>query len=119
MDRKTLVQTLERNFQRHRTISILEGKEGPNRRQRQKAVDVVNASDSDDEEDIEATPGKSSHKKSNIAGNGKGGYKALPDGKIVDDSGRVSQFMDADEADAQEQVQQQLAAGAKLVSPNV
>ena len=117
MDRKTLVQTLERNFQRHRTISILEGKEGPNRRQRQKAVDMVNASDSDDE-DIEATPGKSSHRKTNIAGNGKKGRKAHSDGKTVDDSGRVSQFMDADEADALEQVQQQLAAGAKLVSPN-
>ena len=118
MDRKTLVQTLERNFQRHRTISILEGKEGPNRRQRQKAVDVVNASDSDDE-DIEATPGKSSHRKTNTAGNGKKGHNAHSDGKILDDSGRVSQFMDADEADALEQVQQQLAAGAKLVSPHV
>ena len=113
MDRKTLVQTLERNFQRHRTISILEGKEGPNRRKRQKAVDGVNASDSDDDEDIEATPGKSSLRKSN-----KRGHKLHSDAKIVDDSGRVSQFMDADEADALEQVQQQLAAGAKLVSHN-
>jgi cytokinesis protein len=34
----------------------------------------------------------------------------------VDENGRVSQFMDADEDDAQEQVQQQLAAGVKLVS---
>jgi cytokinesis protein len=114
MDRKTLVQTLERNFQRHRTISILEGKEGPNRRKRQKAVEGVNASDSDDDDDIEATPGKSSLRKLN-----KRGLKPHSDAKIVDDSGRVSQFMDADEADALEQVQQQLAAGAKLVSHNV
>lgn len=116
MDRKILVQRLERNFQRHRTISILEGKEGPNQRQQQKGD---NASVGDDE-DPEATPGKSSLGKSKIAGSvGKRGREAQAGGKITDDSGRVSQFMDADEADALEQVQQQLAAGAKLVSSNV
>jgi cytokinesis protein len=114
MDRKTLVQTLERNFQRHRTISILEGKERPSRRQQQKVVDALNASDSDNE-DAETTPRKSSLRKSNT---GQRGHKGHSDGKIVDDSGRVSQFMDADEVDALEQVQQQLAAGAKLVSPD-
>jgi cytokinesis protein len=36
-------------------------------------------------------------------------------GKIVDETGRVSQFMDAEEEDAQEQIQQQMAAGAKMV----
>ena len=116
MDRKVLVQTLERNFQRHRTISILEGKEGPNRRQQQKAGDAANTSDN---QDTEATPGKSSLRKSKIAGSvGKRGHAPHSDAKTVDDdNGRVSQFMDADEADALEQVQQQLAAGAKLVSP--
>lgn len=111
MDRKTLVQTLERNFQRQKTISILEGKEGLDRRQHQKYIDAVSDGDN---EDTEAAPGKSSLGKSKI---GKRGHtNAHSDGKIVDEAGRVSQFMDADEADALEQVQQQLAAGAKLVS---
>ncbi|KAF8803585.1 hypothetical protein BYT27DRAFT_7225940 [Phlegmacium glaucopus] len=121
MDRKSLVQTLERKFQRHRTISILEGKEFPNGRQQQKDVDAVNALD-DDDEDTEATPRKFSLRKSKITGSvGKRGHKGHSDSKIVivDDSGRVSQFMDADEADALEQVQQQLAAGAKLYSPHI
>lgn len=118
MDRKAFVQTLERNFQRQRTISILEGKETPDRRQRQKTIDAANTSDSDDE-DTEETPRKSSLRKSRITRSiDKRGHKVLSDGKIVDDSGRVSQFMDADEADALEQVHQQLAAGAKLVSFN-
>lgn len=116
MDRKALVQTLERNFQRRKTISILEGKEGHNRRKGRPSGG--NALDEEDEEDTDATPGKSGLRKLNAGGDvGKKLFHNL-DGQeraVVDESGRVSQFMDADEADAREQVQQQLAAGVKLV----
>lgn len=114
MDRKALVQTLERNFQRRKTIGILEGKEGHNRR---KGPSGGNVQEEEEEEDTDATPGKSDLRKPN-AGRvvGKKLFHNL-DGQeqVVDESGRVSQFMDADEADAREQVQQQLAAGVKLV----
>lgn len=116
MDRKTLVEKLERNFQRHKTISILEGRNGRSQRKK-KSGDQGE----DEEEDVEATPGKSSLRKKPAA---LGSVKtSLPNtqgsGKvIVDENGRVSQFMDAEEADAQEQIQQQLVAGAKLVSTN-
>jgi len=116
MDRKALVQTLERNFQRRKTISILEGKEGHNRRKgKPSGGDTI---DEELEEDTDATPGKSGFRKPNTAG--VVGKKLFhnTDGQekvVVDENGRVSQFMDADEADAREQVQQQLAAGVKLV----
>jgi cytokinesis protein len=96
MDRKTLVQTLEKHFQRAKTIGILEGSE----RWRLRKLE-------EGEEDLDATPGKNGSlrrsqltKSSKIKGN---------------ENGRASQFMDADDADAQEQIQQQLAAGVKIV----
>ena len=112
MDRKALVQTLERNFQRRKTIGILEGKEGHNRR---KGPTGGNALEEEDEEDTDATPGKSGLRRPNPGG--VVGKKLFHNQEqvVVDESGRVSQFMDADEADAREQVQQQLAAGVKLV----
>jgi len=106
MDRKALVQTLERSFQRHKTISILEGKEGVNQRKQKTYRD----SGSVEEEDTDATPGKKKQRTNKLQDS------VANDKAHADDSGRVSQFMDADEADAREQVQQQLVAGVKLVS---
>ncbi|KAJ3511148.1 hypothetical protein NLJ89_g4273 [Agrocybe chaxingu] len=119
MDRKALVQSLERSFQRHKTISILEGKNSF-RRKKARATEGTSAFDDDDDDnnDSQATPVKSGVTRTQTGrAPGKKGFQAVPGGeKLVDESGRVSQFMDADEADAREQVQQQLAAGVKLVS---
>ncbi|KAJ3860420.1 hypothetical protein EV359DRAFT_49140 [Lentinula novae-zelandiae] len=94
MDRKTLVQTLEKQFQRTQTINKLEGKD----------------SDDDDRED---TPGKSSLRRSRVLTSKKSLSKK---GDKAEDSNRASQFMDAEDAHAEEQIQQQLNAGASFVS---
>ena len=104
MDRKALVESLERSFQRHKTIGILEGTMGSVRRRRKNKRSSLS-----DEEDEDSTPRKPSVKKGKNIG---GAVKKV----LVDETGRVSQFMDADEADAREQVQQQIAAGVKLAS---
>jgi len=104
VDRKALVESLERSFQRHKTIGILEGKMGSVRRKRKD----MRGSLPDEEEDTDSTPRKPSMKK----GKNLGTIKT----DLVDETGRVSQFMDADEADAREQIQQQIAAGVKLAS---
>lgn len=115
VDQKTFIQTLEKTFQRHRTISILEG------RARKKRSGVNGTAEDDDEgedDDPDSTPGKTSLRRSRPPGSmGKRNpsKSARQMGKIVDENGRVSQFMDAEEADAQEQIQQQMVAGAKMV----
>ena len=110
MDRKALVLSLEKTFQRHKTIGILEGREASLRRKAKGANGLE--SSFDDDSDPEATPKKPGQE--SRKGKGGPGGKAPP-GIQIDENGRISQFMDADEADAQEQVQQQLAAGIKLV----
>jgi cytokinesis protein len=110
MDRKTLVQTLEKHFQRSKTINILEGREA-----RQK--NTSNGADADEERDgANMTPNKASLRRGSKAGKKRSTKNAKASKVVVDENGRVSQFMDADEADAQEQIQQQLAAGVKVVS---
>lgn len=114
MDRKTLVQQLEKDFQRRKTISILEGREGHGKRLVKtggSSLDEV-----EDEEDVDATPGKASLRRSKPAGSMKKAAKGVKGVSVIDENGRVSQFMDADDADAQEQIQQQFAAGANTVS---
>src|SRR5258708_33633550 len=86
VDRKALVESLERSFQRHKTISILEGKMGSVRRRRK---NKRNSLPGEEGEDTDSTPRKPSVKGKNVK-------KDL----MVDEIGRVSQFMDADEADA-------------------
>lgn len=114
MDRKALVDTLERTFQRRKTISILEGKEGPNRRRRRGSK---GNGPEEEEEDTDSTPRKGSTKQGQATvTSGKKLFQGPSGEKIfIDENGRVSQFMDADDADAREQVQQQLVAGVKLV----
>lgn len=95
MDRKTLVATLEKHFQRAKTIGILEGSD-------RWLKNMVEG-----EEDVDATPGKKgSLRRSALTKSTK--TKTI-------ENGRVSQFMDADDADAQEQIEQQLAAGVNVV----
>jgi cytokinesis protein len=103
MDRKTLVANLEKHFQRNQTISILEGRDKRRRKRGPQAAEDE-SEQSGDEKD--ATPGKSSLRRKN-------GSKSSKSRNAQ--SGRASQFMDADEAAAERQMQQQLAAGAKLV----
>lgn len=111
MDRKTLVETLERQYQRTKTISILEGRDG-RRRKRNSNGSIID----DEFEDSEATPGKSNLRRSSKASTKKKFAKGHKSQKsVLDENGRVSQFMDADDADADEQIQQQLANGVKIV----
>ncbi|PPQ66836.1 hypothetical protein CVT26_009615, partial [Gymnopilus dilepis] len=107
MDRKALVATLERNFQRQKTISILEGKEGLNHKRRR-----VTPGTSAPPEDLDATPGKSGLKKvgpdTTVARKPFQAQTATD--KPLDETGRVSQFMDADEAHAIEQYSPQMGS---------
>jgi cytokinesis protein len=98
MDRKTLIQTLERHFQRNKTISILEGRDYIKKKGR--PVD----DEPDEEDDTDTTPRKI-----------KSAKKKSRKDKTTTLTERDSQFMDAEEADAQEQIQQQLATGATTV----
>lgn len=110
MDRKTLVQTLEKQFQRTQTINKLEGKDAFGRRKQND-----NEAGESDGEDAELTPGKSGSLRRSKMVNGK---KLLlkKDDKIDDVASRASQFMDADDDHAEKQIQQQLTAGVSLVS---
>jgi len=110
MDRKALVECLERTFQRHKTINKLEGKDFTygSQRRRRRVKQENGLVEEDVDVDLDATPRKESVKRPREG-------KFLEKKPGLDDSGRVSQFMDADEADAREQVQQQIAAGVKLV----
>lgn len=107
MDRKTLIETLDRHLQRNKTISILEGRD----KRKKGGVEGDQTEDSDDDQDL--TPSKSSLKRrkdSSVKKRAKSTRVSEAQG------GRASQFMDADEEDAHEQIQQQLAAGAQVVS---
>ncbi|GAW01955.1 cytokinesis protein sepa (fh1 2 protein) [Lentinula edodes] len=110
MDRKTLVQTLEKQFQRTQTINKLEGKDVFGRRRKKEGG--FEESDDDDRED---TPGKSSLRRSRVLTSKKSLSKK---GDKAEDSNRASQFMDAEDAHAEEQIQQQLNAGASFNSPS-
>ena len=112
-DQKAFIQNLEKTFQRRRTINILEG------RPRKKKSGTNGALDNEDEEDEDpdTTPGKSaSLRRSRPPGSiGKRKPSKRQLSQTVDETGRVSQFMDAEEEDAQEQIQQQMVEGAKMV----
>lgn len=120
MDRKTLIETLEKHFQRDKTISILEGRSLQDRR-RADGQDAVHG-DTDDLEDELGTPGKSrSTRKGPISSSRRGLKSSKPIRMSEAQNGRTSQFMDADDAIVQEQIQQQLSEGAivrcKLFTP--
>ena len=110
MDRKTLIDNLEKHFQRHKTISILEGR---NKRRRKREGDASGFDETDTEDDsgggsrngsLRRRPANSSLKK-----------HARSTRLSEAQNGRLSQFMDADDAEAQEQLEQQFAAGANIV----
>jgi cytokinesis protein len=106
MDRKTLLATLEKHMQRTKTINILEGRDKePGKAKKGKGE---GESESDDPD---ATPGKSRLRRQT-----RSKKLAKADRMSEAANGRTSQFMDADEADVKEQIQQQLAAGVRMVS---
>jgi cytokinesis protein len=107
MDRKQLIERLDQHMQRNKTIEILEGREDDPRRPKRRQGKSMFSDDEDDDGD-EASPTTASASK-----------RKLPAGKVGEarTSGmpRVSQFMDADDAEEEEQMQQQLAAGVLVV----
>lgn len=110
MDRKTLIEVLNRHLERTKTINILEGKA-----QRRKKVGGGEGEDESEGSDQDATPRKNDMKRDNSA-RGKLNGTTKSARISTAQGGRDSQFMDADEADVREQIQHQLAAGVKIVS---
>ena len=114
MDRRTLIETLERHLQRDKTIGILEGRE---RKKKQRGANGEADDEDSDTADEGATPTKSgSLCRRQASGKRKTGKGATSRASELG-NGRTSQFMDADDAEAQEQIQQQLAQGVKIVCP--
>lgn len=117
MDRKTLIDTLERHFERDKTISILEGRD--KRRKRKKDGQEADGEETDISEDDDNTPRKAGSLRRRPASTVKSGRnKSMRKTARASEAqnGHTSQFMDADEAIVQEQIQQQLAEGVRLVS---
>jgi len=110
MDRKTLIDTLNKHLERSKTISILEG--------RGKTKKDIKQGDGEDDEndqlDDDVTPRKSDAKRG-----ANGSRSRSKPSKVAQISGipngHESQFMDADEADEREQINHQLVANAKFV----
>ncbi|TFY76366.1 hypothetical protein EWM64_g7645 [Hericium alpestre] len=112
MDRQTLMDTLEKHLQRIKTIDILEGRDDDAARQpRRKKSGTGFGSDSETDEGEGGPSGSSSLRRKARSKNGVPGSARASE--VI--NGRGSQFMDADEADVREQIQQQLAAGATAV----
>ena len=112
MDRKSLIATLEKHMQRTKTIDILEGRDRKSiRRKRDERQDDDGEGESDDPD---ATPGKSKLRRQPNSSKSHQAAKGTHASEVS--SGRPSQFLDADEADVKEQIQQQLAAGVMIVS---
>jgi cytokinesis protein len=92
MDRKALIATLERQFQRKKTVGILEGRD-PTAEEFEFSGDVSQAS-------ISGRAARASRK---------------PRPKQTETVGRASQFMDAEEEDVQAHMESTLAQGNKLM----
>ncbi|KAH9830929.1 uncharacterized protein C8Q71DRAFT_716099 [Rhodofomes roseus] len=112
MDRKTLIDTLEKHFERNKTISILEGRD-----KRKKKGEQGQDSDEDDLED-ESTPKKTGSLRRTRPSQSKGRAKSTKTTSVAEAAAaaHTSQFMDADDALVQEQIQQQLAEGAMVLA---
>ncbi|KAL5511448.1 hypothetical protein ACEPAH_4664 [Sanghuangporus vaninii] len=101
MERKDLMATLEKQLQRNKTISMLEGRRDSTRRKTK-----LGRRRSDDGEEDGVEPSRSLKRGSKAVGRGKK-QSAYPDRNGV----RDSQFADADEASVQEHIEQRIAAG--------
>ena len=113
MDRKTLIDVLNRHLERTKTINILEGK---TRRKKAGGGEGEDESEGSDQDSRDATPRKNDVKRDNSV-RGRLNGSMTKSGRIsMAQGGHDSQFMDADEAYVREQIQHQLAAGVKIVS---
>jgi cytokinesis protein len=108
MDRKQLIDTLERHMQRTKTIGILEGRQDDGTRKKRGQRGEEGFSTSEDEEEGPSSPlGQARKPKSKaLHASATGQANGVP---------RVSQFMDADDEEEMEQMEQQLAAGVNAV----
>lgn len=112
MDRKTLLATLEKQLQRSKTISLLEGRRDSTRRKTKGAAKAGDNVPEETDSGTDIVRSASSLKRgSNTLGRGR--KRVTHPG--VDDV-RDSQFMDADEASVQEHFEQRIAAGIDAVS---
>jgi cytokinesis protein len=107
MDRKNLIENLNKYLERSKTLSILEGRG-------KKKKDGKHPDGEDDEDDLsddETTPRKSDGKR------GAAGRSKLFKASRISGASNVheSQFMDADEADERKQINHQLVANDKFV----
>lgn len=111
MNRKTLIDNLDRHFQRAVTQDILEGKKNKSKRSGRNGGDGDDQDEGEDDDDVDsvASPRRGSLKRSKPVRSSKSTRISEAQG------GRVSQFMDADDAEEEEQMQQQLAASASGV----
>lgn len=100
MDRRTLIANLEKHFQRTKTISILEGRD---HRSRKKSRPGENASENEETAEDHSTSDKTSSPQR------QGTTKST---KATAGEQRSSQFQDADDTAAQEQIQRQLASSS-------
>ena len=122
MDRKTLVQTLEKHFQRDKTISILEGREASRRGKKAGQSGTINEGEDDEGDDDDDEGGGGGGGGGGAPSNGrrqpgKASQKRPKNGKIAgDETARDSQFMDVDDDEEQEQIQQQFENGPTSVS---
>jgi cytokinesis protein len=110
MDRKTLIDSLEKHLHRHKTISILEGRD---KRRKRREGDANGLEDSDTEDDPGggSRPGSLRRRPANSSMKKRTKSARLSETQ----NGHLSQFMDADDAEAQEQLEQQFAAGVNIV----
>jgi len=110
MDRKNLIDNLEKHLQRHKTISILEGR-GKRRRKREGDASGFDESDTEDDSASGSRNSSLRRRPANSSVNKRSKSTRLSEAQ----NGHLSQFMDADDAEAQEQLEQQFAAGANIV----
>ena len=110
MDRKTLIDVLNKHLERTKTIGILEGK--GRRKKKAAGSEGEDETEGSDQGSRDVTPRKTDMKRDD-SDRGRLNGTMTKSARI---SGRDSQFMDADEAYVREQIQQQLAAGVKIVS---
>lgn len=101
MDRKELMATLEKQLQRNKTISMLEGRRDSSRRKTK-----LGRRKSDSEEEDGGGASRSLKRGSKAVGRSKK-QSAYPD----KGGARDSQFADADEASVREHIEQRIAAG--------
>lgn len=110
VDRKTLIENLNKYLERSKTISILEGRG----KKKKKGDKLEDGEDDGDDLSDDATPRKSDVKRGTNSSRGRS--KLSKSARISGVSNaHESQFMDADEADEREQINHQLVANAKFV----